>query len=123
MAISEVVVYGITNCDTVKKARRWLEQAAIDYTFHDFRKDGLSDEQIKIWYETLGVELLLNKKSSTWRQLDEAQQHAIVDVDSGVNLIKTSPTLIKRPLISYMKNDQVYFQVGFKPDQFQNTFL
>jgi Spx/MgsR family transcriptional regulator len=93
-----VTLYGIKNCDTVKKARKWLEAQGIDYQFHDFRADGLSADQVDGWLSELGATALVNKRSTTWKQLTEAQQQQALSA-SAAELICAHPTLIKRPLL------------------------
>lgn len=110
-------LYGIPNCDTVKKARRWLEAQEIDYRFHDFRKDGLTPDQVKTWLADLGLESLLNKRSSTWKGLS-AEQKADLNTQSAVQLIVDHPTLIKRPLL---EKDQQR-TVGFKAESYSLLF-
>ena len=91
-------VYGIKNCDTVKKARKWLESEGIEYHFHDYRVDGLDIEQLKAWVEELGWEAMLNKRSTTWRQLDQAVKDSL-DKASATQVMIDNPTIIKRPLL------------------------
>lgn len=78
-----VVMYGIKNCDTIKKARRWLENNHVDYQFHDYRTDGLDAQMMHKFIAELGWEALLNTRGTTWRKLDEAQRAAITDADSA----------------------------------------
>ena len=93
-----LTVYGIKNCDTVKKARRWLEQQSIDYRFHDFREDGISKKQLDEWLKQLGRDRLVNKRSTTWRQLSDKEK-AITTDKQAIDLLYKNPTLIKRPVI------------------------
>ena len=93
-----MVIYGIPNCDTVKKARKWLEGEGKSHDFHDFRKDGVDENQVALWLSKAGADTLVNKKSTTWRQLDEEQKVLNNDVET-VQLLVANPTLIKRPVI------------------------
>ena len=93
-----ITVYGIKNCDTVKKARKWLDDHAIDYAFHDLRADGLTQDQVGAWVAELGWENLVNKRSTSWKALDESERNSM-DSDSAQAAIMTQPTLIKRPLL------------------------
>ena len=111
-----ITLYGIKNCDTVKKARTWLEQRGIDYQFHDFRTDGLTEQQVKLWIDELGLELLVNKRSTTWKELDEATKNQL-DANA-VQIITANPTLIKRPLLDTSKQKQV----GFKDTEYSKIF-
>ncbi|MGB1007958.1 MAG: Spx/MgsR family RNA polymerase-binding regulatory protein [Thalassobaculaceae bacterium] len=91
-------VYGISNCDTVKKARKWLDAAGVTYRFHDFRKDGLETRTVTAMLTALGAEKLINKRGTTWRKLDPAAQ-AAAGGDGVAALLVAHPTLIKRPVI------------------------
>ncbi len=110
-------LFGISNCDTVKKARKWLDDAQVSYQFHDFRKDGLSRDQVTVWVKALGWENLVNKRSTTWKGLDDATKTALSD-ESVVDIILDQPTLIKRPLLE--QGDEV--QVGFKAADYEQRF-
>ena len=90
-------VYGIKNCDTVRKALKWLDAQGLKYTFHDVREDGLDAAKVTSWVEALGWESVLNKRSTTWKQLDENQKKGLDEI-SSVELMCASPTLVKRPV-------------------------
>ncbi|HID8898330.1 TPA: ArsC family reductase [Enterobacter hormaechei] len=94
-----VVMYGIKNCDTIKKARRWLEAHNIDYRFHDYRADGLDPALLHSAINELGWEALLNTRGTTWRKLDESLRATINDADSAARLMLEMPAIIKRPLL------------------------
>ena len=111
-------LYGIKNCDTIKKARKWLEAQGIDYQFHDFRADGIDAAQIDAWLKALGWETLVNKRSTTWKQLDEATRKAMDDKLAAATILE-NPTLIKRPLLDSNQG----FTVGFKESEYQSLFL
>jgi len=104
-------LYGIKNCDTVKKARKWLESHSIEYRFHDFRVDGLGEAQISAWIQELGLDTLINKRSTTWKTLDDKTKEGL-DEYSALAIILENPTLIKRPLLD---TGQQRF-VGFKDE-------
>lgn len=93
-----VVLYGIKNCDSIKKARKWLDQNAIEYRFHDYRTDGLDRALLQRFIDGLGWEALLNKSSTSWRQLTDAQKTGL-DAEKALALMLDMPTLIKRPLL------------------------
>ncbi|MCW8194296.1 ArsC family reductase [Proteobacteria bacterium 005FR1] len=112
-----ITLYGIPNCDTVAKARRWLEQRGVDYRFHDFRKEGLSEAQVKAWIDDLGVDTVVNKRSTSWKNLSPAQRETL-DEQTAVQLILDNPTLIKRPLLENGKQRVV----GFKEDMYLSFF-
>jgi Spx/MgsR family transcriptional regulator len=105
------VLYGIKTCDTCRKARAWLEQNRIDYRFHDFRVDGLSENQLQSFIDQLGWEKLLNKTSTSWRQLN-AEQQADLSEAKVKSLMLATPALIKRPVFD-MGTELL---LGFKPD-------
>lgn len=113
----ETILFGISNCDTVKKARRWLEQQEQAYRFHDFRKDGLTSQQIKGWLKQVDWETLVNKRGRTWRELSE-QDKNIHTASEAVTLCARFPTLIKRPVL--VNGDQI--EVGFTPDRYSKLF-
>jgi len=93
-----VTMYGIKNCDTIKKARKWLEDAGVDYQFHDYKKDGLSAELLDGWIRELGYEALLNKRGTTWRKLpDDIKDN--IDEQSARAVMLDNPSIIKRPLL------------------------
>lgn len=110
-------LFGIKNCDTVKKARKWLDAQGVDYRFHDFREDGLDKAQVKSWIAELGWETLVNKRSTTWKQLDAATRESLND-STVVPIILDNPTLIKRPLL----DTGDHRRVGFKADDYQQLF-
>lgn len=94
-----IVMYGIKNCDTIKKARRFLEANNVDYRFHDYRADGLDAEFLHSAIAELGWEALLNTRGTTWRKLDGSVRNSITDADSAAKLMLEMPAIIKRPLL------------------------
>ena len=98
-----ITLYGIPNCDTVKKARTWLEKHNVDYQFHDFRKDGLSQSTVENWLNELAWDKVVNKRSTTWRSLDEETKSSM-DSSIAVQEILKQPTLVKRPVIESANN-------------------
>ena len=113
-----ITLYGIPNCDTVKKARTWLESNQVEYQFHDFRKDGLTAEMISEWLQSVDWQTLLNKRSTTWRGLsDEIKDN--INQELAEREMLTQPTLIKRPVLQ-MSSGVI---VGFKADQYQAELL
>lgn len=109
-----ITLYGIKNCDTVKKARRWLESNEVEYQFHDFRQDGLDIKKLTAWVENLGWESVVNKRSTTWRNLSDEEKE-ISSNAKAVKLLAANPTLIKRPVV--VKNKTLL--IGFKEAEFQ----
>lgn len=110
-------LYGIKNCDTIKKARRWLEEQGIAYQFHDYRVDGLSDERLQAFINKLGWEPLLNTRGTTWRKLPQAQRDAITDAPTAKVLMLEQPAIIKRPLLE-AANGAIL--LGFNIESYQN---
>lgn len=110
-------LYGIKNCDTIKKARRWLEEQGIAYQFHDYRVDGLSDELLQGFIDKLGWELLLNTRGTTWRKLPEAQRAGITDAQSAKELMLAQPAMIKRPLLATANGEML---LGFNIENYQS---
>ncbi|OYT99282.1 MAG: ArsC family reductase [Burkholderiales bacterium PBB1] len=94
-------VYGIPNCDTVKKARAWLQQQGVPHDFHDYKKLGVPLPRLDAWMHTLGWEALLNRKGTTWRKLDAEQQAAVTDAASARALMLAQPSVIKRPVVEH----------------------
>jgi arsenate reductase (glutaredoxin) len=103
-------VYGIPNCDTVKRARAWLQEHGVDFTFHDFKKQGLPPAALDQWLTSAGWERLLNRKGTTWRQLDEATRAAVADTASARALMLAQASVIKRPVVQWASGDVT---VGF----------
>ena len=110
-------LYGIPNCDTVKKAQKWLLQNNIPYSFHDYRKDGIDKDLINSFLEHLPWTELLNKRSTSYRQLTE-QQKSSLSAETVIDIFIEFPTLIKRPLIIHHSN----CLVGFKVDTYKSLF-
>ncbi len=96
----EVTLYGITNCDQVRKARKLLKTHGIDYQFHDFRKDGLTSTLLDQWFAHVPWDSLLNKRGRSWRQMSESERAAVTDQRSAAEAMLSEPTLIKRPVLT-----------------------
>jgi len=94
-------VYGITNCDTVKRARAWLTDHGIDYTFHDFKKQGVPPAELDGWLASAGWETLVNRRGTMWRRLDDATRESVVDNASARRALIEYPSLIKRPVVQW----------------------
>ncbi|TFY99959.1 ArsC family reductase [Ramlibacter rhizophilus] len=107
-----IIVHGIPNCDTVKKARAWLSARQVEHRFHDFRKDGLDAGRLAQWIAALGWEALLNRRGTTWRKLDEASRAAVMDARSASDLMLREPSLIRRPVVDWGPG----LSVGFDED-------
>lgn len=110
-------VYGIKNCDTVKKALKWLEGNDQSYTFHDFKKEGVDAARLTTWEKQIGWESLLNRRGTTWRKLpDEVRDN--MDRESALTVMQDNPSIIKRPVVEH--DGQV--NVGFNADQWTQLF-
>jgi arsenate reductase len=112
-----ITLYGIPNCDTVKKARTWLEQAGLSYQFHDFKKAGLDKTTVSAWLKEVPWEILVNKKGTTWRGLPDATKASVIDATSATALMLENTSVIKRPVLC--TNNQVL--VGFDADLYKKT--
>ncbi len=112
---TSTTVYGIPNCDTVKKARDWLQAAGIDYEFHDFKKAGMPEVALQAWLAALDWQTLVNRKGTTWRKLDPVLQAATTDAASAMSLMRDHPSVIKRPVVRWSNGT---LSVGFSPAQF-----
>lgn len=110
-----ITVFGIPNCDTVKKARLWLQNQGLAYQFHDLKKDGVPPEALNRWMQALGWEVLLNRKGTTWRKLEEALQASVCDAASAAALMRAHPSVIKRPVVQWPDGR---ITVGFTPERF-----
>jgi arsenate reductase (glutaredoxin) len=114
-------IYGIPNCDTIKKARTWFEKNNVPYQFYDYRKESLSAEKIKEWLAVFPWDKLVNKASTTWKELSEEEREAIVDGDSAIPLMMEKTTVIKRPLIETAGGKAL--TLGFNADVYASTYL
>lgn len=92
-------VYGIKNCNTVKKALDWLDSNGISYRFHDFKKEGVSADKLKAWQQERSWEELLNRRGTTWRKLSPAEQQEVTDAQTANRLMREKTSVIKRPVI------------------------
>jgi len=106
-----IILYGITNCDTVKKARTWLTAQGLMYEFHDFKKVGVPADRLAAWVSALGWPKLLNRQGTAWRKLDPLEQAGAVDAISAQALMRAQPSLIKRPVVEWGSRTTV----GFDP--------
>ncbi len=110
-----ITMFGIKNCDTIKKARKWLEAEGIEYQFHDYKKDGLSPDVLNNWVNDLGWEALVNKRGTTWRKLPDDVKESI-DQASAIEIMLENTSIIKRPLLIDGADNKL---LGFKADDYQ----
>jgi arsenate reductase len=109
-----IKIYGIPNCDTMKKARRWLEANGVEYDFHDYKKRGVPEKNLHAWVNQAGWETILNKRGTTWRKLDDDIKHNI-DNESAIKIMLDNPSIIKRPVL---ESNQLLL-IGFKEDEYR----
>lgn len=112
-----IILYGIKNCDTVKKARKWLDEKTISYQFHDLRADGLTSEMVNQWIKSVGWETVLNKRGTTWRKLAPDTQQQVTG-KNVTELLLEHPAMIKRPILDADGN----ITIGFKADNYTIIF-
>jgi len=115
-----MIVYGIPNCNTVKKARTWLSDQGITFEFHDFKKQGISSEKLHEWCTAFGWERVLNKKGTTWRKLSPEQQVSITDEDTAVALLMENTSAVKRPVIEM---DGKPVLIGFDEEHYNSLLI
>lgn len=114
-----MIIYGIPNCNTVKKSLDWMKEHHIEFSFHDFKKKGVDEDKLTQWISVLGWETLLNKKGTTWRKLSIDEQQKVTDERSAIQLMVDKPSIIKRPVIEF--NHQLL--TGFDPKIYEEKFL
>ncbi len=112
-----ITMYGIPNCDTIKKAKKWLDAEGISYEFHDYRKQGVNAEMVNQFCAELGWDKVLNKRGTTYRQLTQEQKDTLNE-ESAIPLLVEQPAMIKRPILSV--DGQLH--LGFKADQYSEIF-
>jgi len=112
MSKTSITVYGIPNCDSVKKARVWLTEQGVEHVFHDFKKQGVPPEAVDLWLKQVSWEVLVNRKGTTWRKLDPEVQASVVDKASARALMLEHASVVKRPVV--VKGQTVL--VGVNPE-------
>jgi Spx/MgsR family transcriptional regulator len=112
-----VTIYGIKNCDTMKKARAWLDGHKVGYAFHDYKTAGIEKERLAGWVKKAGWETLLNKAGTTFRKLPDADKEGLTEA-KAIRLMLAQPSIIKRPVVESGGK----LLVGFKPEQYAATF-
>ena len=108
-----IKIYGIPNCDTMKKARRWLEDNGIEYEFHDYKKLGVPEKELKGWVKRAGWEAVLNKRGTTWRKLDDSTRDNM-DEASAIRIMLENPSIIRRPVLASGKT----LLIGFDQNEY-----
>lgn len=112
-----ITMYGIPNCDTIKKAKKWLQSESVQFDFHDYRKQGIDTELVTLFCKQLGWEQVLNKRGTTFRQLTQQQKDDLNELNA-IALLVEQPAMIKRPIL--LVNGQ--YHIGFKTEQYQQIF-
>ena len=122
---TDIDLYGIANCDTVKKARAWLSAQQLAYQFHDFKKIEINSDLLKQWLQIIPVDILLNRQGTTWRKLTADSQALANSIEGAITIMQTYPSVIKRPVLVLRSSQQQspYLHVGFKPEQYQQLFI
>ncbi|HEV6967205.1 Spx/MgsR family RNA polymerase-binding regulatory protein [Roseateles sp.] len=115
-----ITVYGIPNCDTVKRARAWLAEHGLEAAFHDFKKQDVPAEWLPAWLQAFGRDRLVNRAGNTWRKLDDAAKAAVVDDASAIALMMREPSVIKRPVVHWPDGR---WTLGFSADEFEKSAL
>lgn len=118
MAAQKPLMFGIRNCDTVKKARAWLESKGIDYAFHDLKSSGVTAEQLRLWCGELGWEQVINRAGTTFRKLPDHLKEGL-DGDRAVALMLEQPSMIRRPVLDFGGRKII---CGFKPERYAGLF-
>jgi arsenate reductase len=113
------IVYGIPNCDTIKKTLAWLKNHKIEHTFHDYKKSGISAQILGPWSKQRGWESILNKKRTTWRKLDAAKQATIINEKAAISLMEKNTSMIKRPVI---EKEGIVVAIGFDEAVYKKVF-
>src|SRR5437899_9222255 len=116
-----ITLYGIPNCDTVKKARVWLQTQGIEHVFHDFKKAGITRDMVQTWLLSQPWDVLVNRKGTTWRALPDERKAAIIDAESATALLLEAPSIVKRPVLATTDGCQVGFSDALYQQIFKNT--
>ncbi|MFZ1785590.1 MAG: Spx/MgsR family RNA polymerase-binding regulatory protein [Ferruginibacter sp.] len=116
--MAEIKLYGIPNCDTTKKAMAWLEKHKLAFSFHDYKLAGISEQKLEYWCDKKGWETVFNKRSTSWRQLSEAEQKKITHPAAAIKQMMLNNSIIKRPVIEFGRE----LLVGFDEEEYKKTF-
>jgi len=112
------ILYGIPNCDTVKKARTWLTERGIEYDFHDYKKQGVEPARLDAWFKKVGWEPFLNRSGTTWRKLDDVRKASVTSAAAAKALMREQPSVIRRPVVEVGAK----LLVGFDPQRYSEHF-
>lgn len=111
-----ITIYGIKNCDTMKKARAWLDKHKVDYAFHDYKAEGIDRERLEKWEKEVGWEVLLNRAGTTFRALPDKEKEGL-NARKAIALMLAQPSMIKRPVLDLGRRRLV----GFKPEEYEKA--
>jgi arsenate reductase (glutaredoxin) len=114
-----ITVYGIPNCDTVKKALTWLDEHTVKYVFHNYKKEGIDEATVKTWLQQQPLEVVVNKKGSTYKKLDEATQRKLASEKTAIKILQENTSAIKRPIV----NIKGIITVGFSDELYEQVFF
>jgi arsenate reductase (glutaredoxin) len=117
--MTEIILYGIPNCDATKKAIVWLKKNKINFVFHDYKQSSISKEKLTEWDAKTGWENFFNKRSTTWRELSKVEQDKVTNISSAIKIMVENTSIIKRPIIE-QKNDLI---IGFDEKEYKKSFL
>jgi arsenate reductase (glutaredoxin) len=115
--MGKVIIYGIPNCDTTKKAMAWLNKNNITFTFHDYKQQGITKQKLEEWCNKSGWENIFNKRSTTWRELSKPEQEKVTNQTAAIKVMMSNTSIIKRPVIENEGN----FLIGFKEDEYNKA--
>jgi arsenate reductase (glutaredoxin) len=116
-----LTLYGFPSCDTIKKARTWLEKHNVEYTFYDYRKEPITNAKVKDWFKVFPWDKVINKASTTWKELLEEERAKVIDENSAAALAVANTTVIKRPIVEDEQGKAV--TMGFSEKLYEETFL
>lgn len=115
-----MIVYGIKNCNTVKKGLSWLRENGLEYDFHDYKKAGISSEKLESWADQVGWESLLNRKGMTWRKMNDEEKEIASTREGAIKIMQEKTSVIKRPLVEL---DGKVLTLGFDEEEYHSTLL
>lgn len=116
--MANIIIYGIPNCDIIKKTQSWFTRHKLKFEFHDYKKEGIGKNKLENWIKLAGIEKILNKRSTTWRELSPAAQEKALSRDGAIELMRTNTSLIKRPVIEYRNKILVGYDEAMLSDNF-----
>lgn len=114
-----MILHGIKNCGTVKKAIAWLNENDIAFDFHDYKKKGIAESKLQEWINQMGLESLINHRGTTWRKLDDEQKEMVKEKDQAIKIMAANTSVIKRPIL---ENEGEIITIGFDEEEFSNKY-